>query len=496
VGQINGVDFSSPAATPANFSVEAWVKLSSLLSGAGIVAKAGGTGTTQEFALDTGGTANAFRFFFYNAAASAAFQAYLTVAPSLNTWYHLVGVVNESANALYLYTNGVQAAKTTVTANSGVRSTTAPLTIGARPNSLQVYGSIANVALYNYALSSLQVSNHFAAVPKPPLVLSMVPTVPGLQVGFTGTGDPSDANFDREDICTYNAAYTFVDTGPATYTVTYGSVPQNTESFGLIGFDQSGVSPNFDWSDPTILEIRVVPIGAAGTIVLLDLKTNLPNANPTGVSTSGIIPSPTVGTWSFIFSNNVNMYCIAPNGYSTRMPFPSGFASADVELNFPPGNGMYIYLGAQSGGAADQGSQWVINNFSISNNGVATLSQDFVAEANAGDPGPKPGAQNQPWMPILSQVPWRDTAYSANDTGYTPNPKGVFLISSNTPYYLDWNTIQGSGLHVLTNTTTFSSAGWGTNTFLTTNAYLFGTFYRTELTNLPPSQAMFLELEK
>ena len=122
--------------------------------------------------------------------------------------------------------------------------------------------------------------------------------------------------------------------------------------------------------------------------------------------------------------------------------------------------------------------------------------EDFAAEANAGDPGPVPGAQYIPWIPILSGVPWRDTAYSANDSGYPVNPKGVFLISTNTPYYLDWNTVQGSGMHVMTNTTTFSSAGWGTNTFLTTNAYLFATFYRTELTNLPPSQAVFFELKK
>ena len=499
VGQINGIDFSSPATTPANFSVEAWVNLAANgTAGAGIVAKANSSG--QQFALDTGGTANAFRFYIYNAAVSAAFQANPSVAPSLNTWYHLVGVLNESANAIYLYTNGVQAAKTTVTANSGVRTLAGPLSIGSRPGSsgynMQVNGRIANVALYNYALTAAQVTNHYAATPKPPLVVSLVPTVPGLQSGFTAAGDPSDAAYDREQICTYNNSYSFVDTGPVTYTVTYGYVPPaNGSCFGAIGFDQSGVNPVADWTDPTILQIRVVPIGAAGTAVILELKTNSPNANFQG-NVSWVTPSPTVGTWSFTISNNVNIYCVAPNGSSTVLPFPMGFQTADVEGNFPSGNGMYIYVGAQSGGVGDEGSQWVIKNFSITNNGVATLVEDFAAEANAGDPGPVPGAQYIPWIPILSGVPWRDTAYSANDSGYPVNPKGVFLISTNTPYYLDWNTVQGSGMHVMTNTTTFSSAGWGTNTFLTTNAYLFATFYRTELTNLPPSQAVFFELKK
>src|ERR1035437_857332 len=49
----NGVDFSSPATTPANFSVEAWVNFQSKLLGAGIVSKVGYVANTQQFALDT-----------------------------------------------------------------------------------------------------------------------------------------------------------------------------------------------------------------------------------------------------------------------------------------------------------------------------------------------------------------------------------------------------------------------------------------------------------
>ena len=166
----NGVDFSSPATTPANFSVEAWVNFQSKLLGAGIVSKAGYVANTQQFALDTGdSTANdGFRLFFYNANAVAAGVGSSTAVWSLNTWYHLVGVLNESGNAMYLYTNGVLEATTTLTAAqaAGVQATTWPLTIGSRPGSAgaytyQVNGSIANVALYNYAMSSSQVLNHY-----------------------------------------------------------------------------------------------------------------------------------------------------------------------------------------------------------------------------------------------------------------------------------------------------------------------------------------------
>jgi hypothetical protein len=326
--------------------------------------------------------------------------------------------------------------------------------------------------------------------------MSLDPTVPGLQTCYTGAGDPADAEYDREAICTYNNTYTFVDApGPVTYSVTYSVVPVNTYSFGTIGFDQTGVNPVPDWTDPTFFSIRIVPSSPAGaTTIMLLAKEGDPNDNSQmQTSVNWAVASPTVGTWSFTISNNVNIICVAPNGLSTNLPFPLGWQSSDVEGAFPPDQGMYVYVGTQSGAITDEGHQWVIKNFSITNNGVTTLWEDFADEANNGDPGPVPGTQNVPWTAKVSGVQWRDTAWSANAS--PPNPKGVYLISTNTPYYLDWNTIQGSGMHVMTNTT-LAPAGWGTNMFLTTNAYLFATYYRTEVTNLPPNPAMFLRLKK
>jgi hypothetical protein len=176
VGQINGVDFSSPAGTGTNFSMEAWVNLQSTAYG-DIVAKGGlNTSAGIQFALDDAGTGGAFRSYFFNAAQTVAYVASTNVAPSLNTWYHLVGVVNESVGVEYLYINGVLAITCALPGGIGVFSTPAPLTIGSGLSTsgayaIQVIGSIANVAFYNYALSATQVQNHYLAANGSPILV-------------------------------------------------------------------------------------------------------------------------------------------------------------------------------------------------------------------------------------------------------------------------------------------------------------------------------------
>ncbi len=158
------IDFSVPAGSNAEFSVECWANVSA--NGGGIVAKGFGNGG-EELVLDTGGTGDAFRFYLRPAGLNTTFQASSSIVPN-GKWCHLVGVCDEANSNLLLYVNGVLAAQTTITPLSGVVSDSPiNLTIGARSNTsggantLQSQGNINDVALFNYALTAAQIVNEY-----------------------------------------------------------------------------------------------------------------------------------------------------------------------------------------------------------------------------------------------------------------------------------------------------------------------------------------------
>jgi hypothetical protein len=195
VGGISNINFGTPTNTSTNFSVEAWVYLNTnTVAGAGIVAS--GWGGNEQFALDAGGTGNAFRFYF-RTAGSNAINVSPNVTPSNSVWYHVVGVLNESSNVESLYVNGALAATNTTTTNAfglGVLNTNSSISIGARPSgsatnyNFQLNGVVANVAIYPYALSGAQISNHYNATLMAPGILTQpYPAVQDMQVGGSNT---------------------------------------------------------------------------------------------------------------------------------------------------------------------------------------------------------------------------------------------------------------------------------------------------------------------
>ncbi len=154
-----GIDFANSGA--ATFSAEAWVKGGAQTGGAAIVCKGTGAGG-EEFALDTGSGGGKFRLYVRDLTGTAH-NVNGTIAPDGN-WHHLVGVCDEVNGYAALYVDGVSNATTTIT--GGVQSSPYPLTIGSRqsgtgPFDLNFAGTIDEVALYNYALSAAQVTNHY-----------------------------------------------------------------------------------------------------------------------------------------------------------------------------------------------------------------------------------------------------------------------------------------------------------------------------------------------
>ena len=154
-----GVDFAGAGAV--TFSAEAWVKGSAQTGGAGIIAKGTGGGG-EEFAIDTGSGGGKFRIYVRDQA-GAAHNANGTIAPDGN-WHHVVGVCDEVNGFVTLYVDG--ASNATAAISGGVLSSPNPLTIGSRqsgtgPFNLNFVGTIDEVAVYNYALSAAQVTNHY-----------------------------------------------------------------------------------------------------------------------------------------------------------------------------------------------------------------------------------------------------------------------------------------------------------------------------------------------
>jgi len=178
------IDFATTG--NAEFSVEAWVNLNPQTSGGGIITK--GYGHGEQFALDLGAPNTDFRFFVRNFSASTSYVCNSTNHPDGN-WHHLVGMCDEVQTNAWLCVDGVIAAKVGITSGAGLHEPaegTAGLgdnrvSIGARLSSqtstafnLQTVGTVDEVAIYNYALSSNQVAaHHLAGLVVTPGVLSI-----------------------------------------------------------------------------------------------------------------------------------------------------------------------------------------------------------------------------------------------------------------------------------------------------------------------------------
>jgi hypothetical protein len=317
----------------------------------------------------------------------------------------------------------------------------------------------------------------------PSPTLTLAPVYPGLQLGFPGSGAQNN-QYSRVSVSTLDS-YSFVNVAPSTYTISLGYVPPTSlPNSAFIMFSLIGTSYEADYNDATLLKIAIGDV-TGGSQVQFQCKTNQPNGNgslydasdPTWTTTSS-----TVGTWSFTISGNTNIYCLAPDGSHTNMPFPLGLQSADVQSWF--GGQMYVYFGGEGGGSAGNGGRIVLDACSISG-GAGSLSEDWVAEANTGD---VIAPQGNLWTSTVSGVEW----INCSDNG---GALGLYYLSTNTPYFLQWTANGGAGFNVQ-DTATLGGA-WNTDADLTSRDYLNGSYFETQVeqTDLPPSGNFFFRLE-
>ena len=184
----NGVANAAVTIT-SPFSVEAWVNMGATSNGLMSIVSEGGESTmdtagpnpTNQF---YGGSADGWdgftlgtytNYFFFNCyVTNGESKAHELDSPhtlQVGQWVYVVCTVNNGV--MTMYTNGVQAGGTvTVTANAkGLQylvDPTSPLIIGAGPAEPTSYGNafnggLAEVAIYNQALSSTKIANHYSA---------------------------------------------------------------------------------------------------------------------------------------------------------------------------------------------------------------------------------------------------------------------------------------------------------------------------------------------
>jgi hypothetical protein len=166
-GEIGPTNISF-SGTGANFTIEAWANGgASQINDAAVVVKGSGnngTSSTEQFAIGVDGAA--YRFYVTDTK-NNTYEAEGTAGPDGN-WHHLVGVYSSSASTMTLYFDG-EVAASTATPTLGVLTSTDPVSIGAeRSGPTPVYdwdysGTIDEVAIYPYALTSSQVTAHYAA---------------------------------------------------------------------------------------------------------------------------------------------------------------------------------------------------------------------------------------------------------------------------------------------------------------------------------------------
>jgi hypothetical protein len=194
VGGIPNINFTATQDSPP-FSVEAWVNAEGNSQGSStdpvgtIVAKgwANSSSGADEFALQY---ANGAWNWYTRDQSGIAFGVSANMGLDAN-WHHLVGVMDMPHATLYLYVDGLPVATNTSYASTGVGTNTIgiynstfPLTIGSAGSTLgaatngpdkQWVGNIADVAIYQYALTANQVSNHYWSAGLPPVIVVQPP---------------------------------------------------------------------------------------------------------------------------------------------------------------------------------------------------------------------------------------------------------------------------------------------------------------------------------
>jgi hypothetical protein len=156
----------------AKFSVSAWVKPAATMTNNYIIGKWANTAGMWILRIGDGTTPDCANFFWGNPGNTAYINQNSTVSVTdTSKWYHLTGVYDISlgaTNSMKIFVDGVDVStynQNNVGTPTVIEATTADLIIGNRLDLARGFnGSIANVSLYNVALTADEVAQNFNAL--------------------------------------------------------------------------------------------------------------------------------------------------------------------------------------------------------------------------------------------------------------------------------------------------------------------------------------------
>ena len=158
-GTSNYVDLGNPTALKltGSMTIEAWIKAAANPPNDGqIVAKSNNASGWQfKTSPDTGPHTFGIAV---GSSSSAQTQRYSNTVRSLNTWYHVAGVYDNTARILNIYVNGVLDSGTLLgTVPSAQFNSTVNVNIGRRTGGYYFNGIIDEIRIYNRALSQAEI---------------------------------------------------------------------------------------------------------------------------------------------------------------------------------------------------------------------------------------------------------------------------------------------------------------------------------------------------
>ena len=360
VNSIMAPDFSAPAGSNVEITVEAWVNPPTYqTTTAGIVAK--GLFNEEEFVLDCGAPNESFRWEVRNAAGTV-FNANSTVSNTITStgtfgqWYHLVGVCDEANSNIMFYINGHLAASVSSSSARGssgalagggmTNSSETPISIGARSshapipvpfpspsetgnNDQQFNGYINDVAIFNRALTPAQVAAEYASVGSLAPLFSPTPQTNAstnanltLNIPVTAVGTPP-LSFVWNNVTT-STVIANGSTNAATLnaTLNYPNVPAswNGDQLELTVSNGSGTTNAF--VTLAISNINLNPTNIVFAVTNNQLRLSWPadhigwqlqaqtNTVSAGIKNNWVNVSNTIGTNQIFFPINGNNGCV------------------------------------------------------------------------------------------------------------------------------------------------------------------------------------------
>lgn len=146
--------------TAASYTLSAWVNMTSSANNPVFVGIRGDHAFAGALSFSPGAATFKFQMDGSDIAGAPGTLVAAKAPPVYGTWYHLVGEYDASSSTMLLYVNGVLNGSATVT---GAWAGTHNLTIGSTGASAFLNGSMANVQVYQRALSASDVAALYAA---------------------------------------------------------------------------------------------------------------------------------------------------------------------------------------------------------------------------------------------------------------------------------------------------------------------------------------------